>query len=269
MSSPAPVIHCPACNHANPPDVRFCQMCGKKTVLPCRRCRTENALGVLFCKSCGVNLAEATLGITDERAAQWWDHFCEFPGFSQIWRSNGYGKTEVLPLAQDLLEASDPRALREDETTALFFPVADRDWCIRTVQFNTASITRGALWACTTAFAIFDFSRRIVHSVSYESLSRADRQGDAIILGVEPATTVNITFRVPRPSKAARNFWFISGIATAFSSQGAADSEAASRANVRRAQDYQEKLAAANGYAESMLRLLLEIIKIKTKLNGD
>jgi ribosomal protein L40E len=261
------VAHCPACNYANPPDVRFCQKCGKKMILLCRRCGTENMLGAVFCKSCGVKLAEATLGIPDQRAQIWWEHFASFTGYSHMWSAKGWATTQTLPFAKQLLDASDPRVLQKGEKTALILPIANRDWCIKTVQFKTTVITHGAVWAGTTGFAIFDFSQRLAHSVPYESLSSVKHQGDTISLATHQESAIFIAIRVPRPSQASKTAGFLLDVARILGSQSVADQELASQRSEREANEYWRRVETANAFVASVLNFFSEIIKIKNELS--
>ena len=46
-------MHCPRCDHENPPDSRFCLECGASLALHCARCNTNLPVGAKFCNACG------------------------------------------------------------------------------------------------------------------------------------------------------------------------------------------------------------------------
>jgi class 3 adenylate cyclase/tetratricopeptide (TPR) repeat protein len=50
-------MQCPACQHENRPDARFCAGCGQPFRITCPACSNANAPGSRFCDSCGQALA--------------------------------------------------------------------------------------------------------------------------------------------------------------------------------------------------------------------
>jgi len=58
---------CFACQHANPPDAKFCNECGCPCSLkPCPQCDAINDAGADQCQRCGVNFRDASLRATAE-----------------------------------------------------------------------------------------------------------------------------------------------------------------------------------------------------------
>jgi predicted ATPase/class 3 adenylate cyclase len=49
-------MKCPKCQHENPSDARFCNVCGQKLELACPECGKTNPPGSRFCNGCGQNL---------------------------------------------------------------------------------------------------------------------------------------------------------------------------------------------------------------------
>ena len=49
-------MHCPSCQHENPPGARFCNACGAPLPVACAACGQENPPGARFCNACGVQL---------------------------------------------------------------------------------------------------------------------------------------------------------------------------------------------------------------------
>ena len=267
MSSSDSLTQCPACSYANPLDSKFCQKCGKKLVHSCRRCGAENLLDAEFCKSCGVKLSEAKFGITKQHADKWRSHFSSFPGAASIWASKGYGTTKVVPLANQIMEASDPRPLPKSERTAFLLPIADRDWCIRTAQFNATTITYGAVWVCTTRFALFDFMQRRAYSVPYELLTTVNRQGDSISLNTSDGSTIHFVIRVPRPSKGSNVARFLLDVVRILGSQTAADRELISQGSKHEASEYRQRVQTADSFIASIFNFFSEIVNRKRELD--
>ena len=52
-------MHCPACQHDNPPRARFCVACGARLTVTCAACATELPAAARFCLACG-RAVEAT-----------------------------------------------------------------------------------------------------------------------------------------------------------------------------------------------------------------
>src|SRR5262245_9791610 len=52
-------MHCPRCQHENPPGARFCNSCGAALELVCPSCRHHNPAGSRFCNGCGDVLGAA------------------------------------------------------------------------------------------------------------------------------------------------------------------------------------------------------------------
>ncbi len=46
-------MQCPRCQHANPPQAKFCLECGSRLALTCAACATELPAGAKFCLECG------------------------------------------------------------------------------------------------------------------------------------------------------------------------------------------------------------------------
>jgi len=46
-------MQCPRCQHANPPQAKFCLECGARLALMCAACATELPAGAKFCLECG------------------------------------------------------------------------------------------------------------------------------------------------------------------------------------------------------------------------
>jgi class 3 adenylate cyclase/tetratricopeptide (TPR) repeat protein len=46
-------MQCPRCQHANPPEAKFCLECGARLALRCAACATELPAGAKFCLECG------------------------------------------------------------------------------------------------------------------------------------------------------------------------------------------------------------------------
>jgi Double zinc ribbon len=46
-------MQCPRCQHANPPQAKFCLECGTRLALACAACATELPAGAKFCLECG------------------------------------------------------------------------------------------------------------------------------------------------------------------------------------------------------------------------
>lgn len=269
MSNSDRLVQCPVCNYSNPVDSRFCQKCGKKFVYSCRTCRAENRLDAEFCKSCGVNLSEARFGITKQRARDWWSHLCSFPGFASIWssKSKGYGWTEVEPLAKEINATFDPRPLPTGEPTAFLLPIADRDWCIRSAQFDATTITSGALWACTTTFVLFDFTQRRAYSLPYELLVSANQEGNRISLNTSDGKAIHFAVRVPRPSKASQVGGFLLDVAEILARPDSAARELRQQRRERDGNLYWQRVQAADSFAQSILNFFSEVINEKRKLD--
>jgi class 3 adenylate cyclase/tetratricopeptide (TPR) repeat protein len=53
------VIHCPSCQHENPPTARFCNSCGAAFEATCPSCQHSNPAGSRFCNGCGTSLSAA------------------------------------------------------------------------------------------------------------------------------------------------------------------------------------------------------------------
>ncbi len=50
---------CPACDHANPSDARFCNSCGNPLQQACVSCQQQNPRGARFCNGCGAEMLDA------------------------------------------------------------------------------------------------------------------------------------------------------------------------------------------------------------------
>jgi TOMM system kinase/cyclase fusion protein len=57
----APVHACPACQHTNPSEARFCNACGARLLHLCSACGSANPPGAAFCNACATPLASLTL----------------------------------------------------------------------------------------------------------------------------------------------------------------------------------------------------------------
>ena len=57
---PSPVV-CPACEHENRPEDRFCLSCGRALAAnqPCKACGAALAVGAVFCTNCGARVQES------------------------------------------------------------------------------------------------------------------------------------------------------------------------------------------------------------------
>src|SRR5215510_3084996 len=53
-------MNCPRCQHANPPQAKFCLECGARVALACPKCRSELPTGAKFCLECGAPVASQT-----------------------------------------------------------------------------------------------------------------------------------------------------------------------------------------------------------------
>lgn len=268
MSNLDRLVQCPACNYSNSVDSRFCQKCGKKLVYSCRACRAENRLDAEFCKSCGVKLSEAKFGITKQRAEEWWSHFTNsFPEFANMWLPEGYGTAKVVPLARQIKEVSDPQPFPKGDRSVLWLPIADRDWCISTAQLGTTTITSGAMWACTTTFAIFDFMQRRAYSLPYELLVSANQEGDRISLNTSDGKAIHFAVRVPRPSKASQVGGFFLDVAEILARPDSAARELRQQRRERDGNLYWQRVQAADSFVQSILNFFSEVINEKRKLD--
>ena len=52
-------MHCPACDHENPPSAKFCHECGRALPRRCPQCKAELAPTMKFCGECGASLSAA------------------------------------------------------------------------------------------------------------------------------------------------------------------------------------------------------------------
>jgi formylglycine-generating enzyme required for sulfatase activity/serine/threonine protein kinase len=55
-TSPTGTFACPSCNHANPPEKKFCLSCGSGLFLRCPKCDGEEREGTRHCGSCGLDI---------------------------------------------------------------------------------------------------------------------------------------------------------------------------------------------------------------------
>jgi class 3 adenylate cyclase/tetratricopeptide (TPR) repeat protein len=55
-------MQCPRCQHANPPQAKFCLECGTRLALACVACATELPAGAKFCLECGQPIDGASAG---------------------------------------------------------------------------------------------------------------------------------------------------------------------------------------------------------------
>src|SRR4029453_14007954 len=53
-------MKCPRCQHENPPQAKFCRVCGARVALTCTKCRSELPAGAKFCLECGAPVASQT-----------------------------------------------------------------------------------------------------------------------------------------------------------------------------------------------------------------
>jgi hypothetical protein len=56
----APVHACPACQHANPSEAKFCNACGARLSYLCSACGSDNPPGAAFCNACATQLISPT-----------------------------------------------------------------------------------------------------------------------------------------------------------------------------------------------------------------
>jgi hypothetical protein len=147
--------------------------------------------------------------ISDAKAKEWWDFFWDsVPEFKTMWSPNGWATTKYLPIAKQILEASQPRAMKRGGKSAFIIPIVDLKWCIKLATYSTVSITSGVAWAGTYEFSLFDFTHNKAHSFPYDRFSSVSQQGDVITLITENQKSISLSIKVPRISRTANQVGF-------------------------------------------------------------
>ncbi len=196
----------------------------------------------------------------EQWAREWWDYFCKHQGFGSLWSSQGWGYNEILPRAKEIVNNTNPPPDIKGEQTALLIPIIDRDWSIKSVQFQGNVITYGALWCCLSSLALIDFSKQQVYSFSYNSLSTVKRNGDYIRLEMASDNKkIDFLFRVPRPSKNQPLFGFLFDVVKILSTESVSDRESIHQQTQRESSEYERKLYWADKFIEDFFTFFSQI----------
>ena len=202
-----------------------------------------------------------TRRISPDKAREWWAYFRSYPGFAQIWSSQGWGTTQIAPLSQKILDASQPPPQIRGEQTALIIPIVERDWSARWVLAGDIVITHGSLWACETSIALFDFAQQQVHSYPYEAFAKVARASDDILLAtLHKHPPVRISLRLPRPSSTTPQVGFVLDLVQILASDSVADRELILQRGEREADQYHQKLQNADTFVESVHEFFARIV---------
>ena len=154
-------VQCDSCGASNSSDARFCQKCGAAISIKtnkCKRCGTSNESSATFCKKCGAKFLEAKLGITVERAQEWWNFLNDFDFFRKIWADKGIGR-RIHNQCKILRDAKYPDIKWKHAAFAI--PITSSDWCIKLLEWGQCRTTNGEIICTTTDLIIFDLSRHL------------------------------------------------------------------------------------------------------------
>lgn len=194
--------------------------------------------------------------LTDKKAREWWDFFVSFPGFARHWAPQGQGTLQILPQARQIINSADPPPMIKGQQTALLMPVMSGDWLVSRIQYQQTLTIGGALWACTSAFAVIDFQTRRIRAISYQDIDRVSSQEDhvRIELGVSPSA-IDLWLRSGRPSKSGRAVKNAFDFISIFGNEGAADAEANSRRMRSETDEYYAKVDLSDRFVRAVANL--------------
>lgn len=260
MTTPKSDPKCHWCEIANPFSYQFCPQCGRRVARLCPDCGSRIRIETQTCGHCNHDLANTGLGITNQRATEWWTHFyTEFPDFAQLWQPQGYGTTIAQQTKQIPYEkVSEPRL--SNQVIAFTLPIANMTWCFNAVSVENKSITNGAVGAGTFRLSIVDLNARRRHSVRYEALESVKRNGDNFELAIQDGDVIHFSLKTPRPSKISTAGLVIESLINNFGSKTWSDQELSRQAWNPKADSHRQNVEAADAYANSIYSLFLEII---------
>jgi len=190
-------LRCSFCSTTNTEDSRYCQSCGKEIVLSvmkCKRCGTSNGTSATFCKSCGTQLADATLGITPDRAARWWGFFCEVDFYNQLWVDKAIGR-QVHDKCLALRNEKYPDI--NWESVALAIPVVSSNWSIQFVDVKRNRVTSGLILCTTTATIIFDLLSKQLWQIFYRDIKSIEFQDWIMCMALHTGEVIKFHIKEP------------------------------------------------------------------------
>ena len=231
MSDTIHPILCDSCGASNSSDARFCQKCGATVsikAIKCKRCGTSNELTATFCKKCGVNLASATLGVTVERANEWWAFLNQhYVFFASIWAEKGLGQ-KIHNTCITFIRTKYPNI--KWEHSAFTIPITSSDWCIKILEWGQRKITNGEIIGTTTDLMVFDLSNEMAWKIPYEQITSTKLDGWVYLITMTDDTTIKLHIKEynDRSVKISSALNMATAVLSLFSSQpeGAADREA-------------------------------------------
>jgi len=243
-------IQCYSCGASNPSDAQFCQKCGAAVpikVNKCKRCGTSNDLSATFCKKCGAKLSEARLGVTVERAEEWWDFLNTFDFFREIWSDKGLG-WQIHNQCKIFQDTKYPDV--QWECSAFAIPIASSDWCIKLLEWRQCRITYGEILGTTTDLIIFDLPRKMGWKIPYEEIESTDFDGWTMLIALADSSMIKLHIKETGAGFAKLMIAF--GFLSVFSNQSAADREAYDQSTSRVIDDVSEKRRVGARFWESI-----------------
>lgn len=264
MTNDNPTARCPNCGYLNPDDSRFCQKCRACLVRICRQCLAENSIQADYCKRCGTKISEAKLGLTKEVAEKWWNHFCQYSGYTTLWTQQGYARSIYATSVklEDTIEPSRPQMGH----LAFSLPIASRDWCIRLLQWQTEQVVFGSFSTYTTGLTICDLERKSIRRMFYDEIKEVAIGDDSVNLQLTSGDTLTLHIRVPRPSKTIAVLDAGFTLLAALSAKSYSDSSVMSDDMGERMESRVKRTKEANSYVESVAAFFSALLERKKKI---
>lgn len=259
------MIQCPQCGTGLSPDSSFCTRCGTNLVRICRRCGAESVRDATYCKACGTNVADAKLGISDQRAREWMNHFWQFAGYADLWKDGGHARTTLFKSCASLADSVEPNRPSLGEV-AFALPIMAKDWCIQLVQWDADQVVNGAAYAFATALSVYDLTARYIKRMPYESLSGIARENDNVVLTTVDSIRISFRLQIPRPGKTEKAFLMLRAVTSPFAGSSAADIELAGQGFRREADEYWARMQFADAYVGSVVSFFSEILDKKRRI---
>jgi hypothetical protein len=235
----------------------------------CKYCGSLIDNDSIHCKFCGKDVSNQKnnedaiesskiIGISEQRAKEWWDYFCTFSWYCEIWAKNGWAQNTCWQLSHQIKIETIPTIWEQDENTSFYLPICNRKWCVGKINFNDDKITYGSLLATQTKLAIFDFDQKRAFIINYKAIKDVSNDCPDIYINTADNVNINININLSYPSKGLRTTgWFIHSLA-ALGTKSYADSEAIWNSEDRDIDKYKNKVDLTDNYFLGIYKFFYE-----------
>lgn len=259
MNTLKPSVTCNSCGESNSSNAKFCQRCGvEMPIAKCKRCGISNKFSAIYCIKCGVKLSEAKLGITDERAQEWWNILTGYTFFSSMWSKGGLGD-QIHKQCLNLSQIQYPNI--KTGKTAFIIPITPKDWFIESLEWKEYTTNLGEILCSTSDLVIYDLLYKKVRKIPYKGVEYTDFDGWIMLIGLRDNSVIKLHIKLPshKAEKISMALSILGGLLDA-TSKSPADTEAIDSSVRRSSDDIARDLDNGREFWESISKYFSEVL---------